>query len=97
MLAHIFLPHVLDVWFEREGRAFLMRVADDCCIGCEREGDARKSMAVLPKRFARLGLTIHPEKMAVIACGKPDARQASAIELCISNQCLLTVEKATWN
>jgi RNA-directed DNA polymerase len=33
---------------------------------------------VLPKRFARLGLTIHPEKTALIAFGKPDARQASA-------------------
>jgi hypothetical protein len=35
-------------------------------------------MAVLPKRFARLGLTIPPEKTAWIAFGKPDARQASA-------------------
>jgi hypothetical protein len=84
VLAHVFLPHVLDAWFEREGRprlkgrAFLSRVADDCCLGCEREGDARKIMAVLPKRFARVGLTIHPEKTAVIAFGKPDARQASA-------------------
>ncbi len=48
------------------------------CIGCEREADARKIMAVLPKRFARFGLTIHPEKTALIAFGKPHARQASA-------------------
>jgi RNA-directed DNA polymerase len=84
VLANIFLHHVLDEWFEREvrprlkGRAFLIRFADDFCIGCEREGDARKIMAVLPKRFARFGLTIHPEKTALIAFGKPDARQASA-------------------
>jgi RNA-directed DNA polymerase len=84
VLANVFLHHVLDEWFEREvrprlkGRAFLLRVADDFCIGGEREGDARQIMAVLPKRFARLGLTIHPEKTAVIAFGKPEARQASA-------------------
>jgi RNA-directed DNA polymerase len=82
--ANVFLHHVLDAWCEREvrprlrGRAFLMRFADDFCIGCELARDARKIMAVLPKRFARLGLTIHPEKTALIAFGKPDARQASA-------------------
>ena len=84
VLANIFLHHVLDAWFEREvrprlkGRAFLIRFADDFCIGCELEGDARKIMAVLPKRFARFGLTIHPEKTALIVFGKPEARQASA-------------------
>jgi RNA-directed DNA polymerase len=84
VLANVFLHHVLDEWFERDvrprlkGRGFLIRFADDFCIGCEREADARKIMAVLPKRFARFGLTIHPEKTALIAFGKPDARQASA-------------------
>lgn len=83
-LATSVLHHVLEEGFEREvrprlqGRAFRIRFADDFCIGCEREGDARKSMAVRPKRFARFGLTIHAEKTALIACGKPDARQASA-------------------
>jgi RNA-directed DNA polymerase len=84
VLANIFLHHVLDEWFEREvrprrkGRAFLSRIADDVCIGCEREGDARQSMAVLPRWFARFGLAIPSQKTALIACGKPDARQASA-------------------
>jgi group II intron reverse transcriptase/maturase len=84
VLAHILLHHVWDDWFERDvrprlkGRCFLLRFADDFCIGCELEVDARKIMAVLPKRFARFGLTIHPEKTALIAFRKPDARQASA-------------------
>ena len=47
-------------------------------IGCELEADARKIMAVLPKRVARFGLTIHPTKTALIAFRKPEARQASA-------------------
>jgi hypothetical protein len=50
----------------------------DFCIGCELETDARQIMAVLPKRCARLGLTMHPEKTVLIAFGKPAARRASA-------------------
>jgi hypothetical protein len=81
ILANIFLHHVLDEWFEQEvrprmkGRCFLIRFADDCVIGCELEGDARRIMAVLPKRFARFGLRIHPTKTALIAFRKPEAPQ----------------------
>src|SRR5256712_8182804 len=77
VLANIFLHQVLDEWFEHEvqprlkGRSFLIRFADDFVIGCELEADARKIMAVLPKRFARYGLTIHPTKTALIAFRKP--------------------------
>jgi hypothetical protein len=42
------------------------------------EADARKIMAVLPKRFARFGLRIHPTKTALRAFRKPSAYQASA-------------------
>ena len=83
VLANVFLHHVLDAWFEREvrprmkGRCFLIRFADDFVIGCEQEGDARKIMAVLPKRFARFGLTIHPTKTALIAFRKPEAHQGA--------------------
>ena len=58
-----------------QGRGFLRRFADDCVIGCEVEADARKIMAVLPKRFARFGLSIHPTKTALIAFRKPEAHQ----------------------
>src|SRR5256712_9038350 len=77
VLANIFLQQVLDAWFEHEvqprlkGRSFLSRFADDFVIGCELEADARKIMAVLPKRVARYGLTIHPTKTALIAFRKP--------------------------
>src|SRR5256885_6577065 len=77
VLANVVLHDVLDAWFEREvrprmqGRCFLIRFADDFVIGCELEADARKIMAVLPKRFARYGLTIHPTKTALIAFRKP--------------------------
>ena len=84
VLANIFLHYVLDEWFEQEvqprmqGRCFLIRFADDFVIGCESEADARRIMDVLPKRFARSGLTIHPTKTTLIAFRKPAARPESA-------------------
>src|SRR6266700_7773532 len=49
----------------------------DFVMGCEWEADARKLMAVLPKRFARFGLRIHPTKTALIAFRKPEAHQGA--------------------
>jgi group II intron reverse transcriptase/maturase len=80
LLANIFLHYVLDEWFVREvqprlqGRAYLIRFADDFVIACELEADARRLMEVLPKRFAKHGLTIHPEKTKLIEFGRPRTR-----------------------
>ena len=69
LLANIFLHEVLDEWYVRDvrprmrGRTFLIRFADDFVIGCEREDDARRLMAVLPNAFCAASvLTIHPTK-----------------------------------
>jgi len=84
MLANVFLHHVLDEWFVKDvhprmqGRCFLSRFADDFIIGCECEADARRIMEVLPKRFTRFRLTIHPEKTALIAFKRPPSRNQSA-------------------
>lgn len=80
LLANAYLHEVLDVWFEREvrprcrGRVFLVRYADDFVIACEREEDARKVFDVLPKRFERYGLTLHPEKTRLVRFGSPARR-----------------------
>ena len=50
----------------------------DFVIGCALEADARKIMAVLPKQFARYGLTIHPTKTALIAFRKPAGHSGAA-------------------
>lgn len=77
LLANIYLHEVLDTWFAQEvlprlkGKAFLVRYADDFVIGFETEEDARKVYEVLPKRFAKYGLTIHPEKTKLRRFGKP--------------------------
>ena len=83
LLANIFLHDVLDEWFVNEvlprmkGRCFLIRFADDFVIGCELEEDARRIMAVLPKRFARFKLTIHPKKTRLIEFRNPEQRRGS--------------------
>jgi RNA-directed DNA polymerase len=68
LLGNIYLHNVLDVWLERDvkprlrGRCILLRDADDFVILFERHDDARRVMAVLPKRMAKYGLELHPEK-----------------------------------
>lgn len=77
MLSNIFLHYVLDEWFERKvkprlhGRAFLIRYADDFVIGFSDEQDARRVMDVLPKRFGKHGLTLHPDKTRLVPFQKP--------------------------
>lgn len=78
LLANVYLHEVLDVWFEREvkprlrGSATLIRYADDAVLVFAEECDARRVMAVLPKRFAKYGLTLHPEKTKLIDFRRPD-------------------------
>jgi hypothetical protein len=40
-------------------------------IGFTREDDARRVMEVLPKRFGKYGLTIHPEKTKLVPFRRP--------------------------
>ena len=76
-LANAYLHEVLDTWFERtvkprlKGRAYLIRYADDAVLVFEREGDARRVLDVLPKRFGKYGLTLHPEKTRLVPFQRP--------------------------
>jgi RNA-directed DNA polymerase len=76
LLANIYLHHVLDKWFEDEvkprlkGKAYEIRFADDAILCFQQKEDAEKVLAVLPKRFAKFGLTLHPEKTRLIAFGQ---------------------------
>ena len=80
--ANIFLDHVWDEWLEREvkprmrGRCFLLRSAEAFVIGCEREDDARRILAVLAQRFARFQLTIHPQKTRLVQFQPPRRQDA---------------------
>lgn len=77
ILSNVYLHEVLDTWFERDvkprlvGRAFLVRYADDAVLVFEYEADARRVMEVLPKRFGKYGLALHPEKTRLIDFRRP--------------------------
>ena len=77
LLANVYLHEVLDLWFEQEvqprlrGRAYLVRYADDALLIFEEEGDARRVLDVLPKRFGRYGLKLHPEKTRLVDFRRP--------------------------
>jgi len=81
LLANVYLHKVLDEWYEQvvkprlKGRSFLVRFADDFIIGCEMESDARRIMKVLPQRFRRYGLTIHPRKTKLVKFSKPSRNE----------------------
>jgi RNA-directed DNA polymerase len=82
MLANIFLHYVLDLWFEKRvkphvgGRCHLVRYADDFVCLVETRRDAERLEQVLPKRFAKFGLTLHPEKTRMMSFGRHERQNA---------------------
>jgi RNA-directed DNA polymerase len=84
LLANVLLHEVLDQWFETQvksrlrGRAALVRYCDDFVILFEHEGDARRVLEVLPKRFGKYGLRLHPEKTRLVPFQRPKGRTAIA-------------------
>jgi RNA-directed DNA polymerase len=77
LLANVFLHDVLDEWFAQEvqprlrGRAYLVRYADDFVVLFAHEADARRVWAVLPQRFEKYGLALHPDKSRLIPFHRP--------------------------
>ena len=71
-LSNVFLHHVLDEWFEIEvkprlrGECALARFADDALMAFDNIVDAKRVLAVLGKRLARYGLTLHPDKTRLV-------------------------------
>jgi group II intron reverse transcriptase/maturase len=80
MISNVFLHYVLDLWFEQEvkprlkGHAYLIRYADDFVIGFRDHRDAQRVMEVIPKRFEKYGLTVHPTKTKLIPFSPPSTK-----------------------
>ena len=76
LLANIYLHYVLDEWFENEvkprlrGAAHEIRFADDAVLCFQYKEDADRVREVISKRFARYGLTLHPEKTRLLEFGR---------------------------
>ena len=88
VLANIYLHYVLDLWFETryaktcQGKAHLVRYADDFVACFESEQDAKRFVAELQERLAAFGLEVEPSKTAMLRFGdmapwacKRDGRQ----------------------
>ena len=77
LLANIYLHEVLDRWWVEEvqprlkGKSALVRFADDFVMAFAEKSDAERVLATLAKRFARFGLTLHPEKTRLVRFTRP--------------------------
>jgi group II intron reverse transcriptase/maturase len=85
LLANIYLHAVVDEWFVHDvkprlqSRALLVRYADDMVFVFAQEQDARRVFDVLPKRFERYGLELHPDKTRLLDFRRSDRKPGSDV------------------
>ena len=76
LLANVYLHYVFDLWVQRwrktqaHGDVIVVRFADDFIVGFEHREEAERFLTELRERFARFGLTLHPEKTRLIEFGR---------------------------
>jgi group II intron reverse transcriptase/maturase len=75
LLANIYLHYVFDLWVHRwrqtqaQGDVVLVRFADDFVVGFQYRHEAERFLAELRERFAKFGLSLHPDKTRLIEFG----------------------------
>ena len=80
LLANLYLHYVFDLWVARwrkqqaQGDVVVVRFADDFVVGFEHREEAVRFLADLRERFARFGLTLHPDKTRLIEFGRHATR-----------------------
>src|SRR5881628_3529339 len=76
LLANLYLHYVFDLWAQRwrkkqaRGDVVVVRFADDFVVGFEHREEAEQFLAELRERFAKFGLTLHPDKTRLIEFGR---------------------------
>jgi group II intron reverse transcriptase/maturase len=76
LLANLYLHYVFDLWVQRwrttqaQGDVVVVRFADDFVVGFQHRAEAERFLAELRERFARFGLTLHPDKTRLIEFGR---------------------------
>lgn len=81
ILANIYLHYVLDVWFEKKfarscnGKARLVRYADDYVACFTHESDAKRFMDEIVERLGKFGLEVEPSKTALLRFGNRAAKE----------------------
>ena len=72
ILANVYLHYVLDLWFEKvvkkhcDGEVYMCRYADDFVCAFQHKKDAERFFKVLPKRLAKFGLAVAPDKTKIL-------------------------------
>jgi RNA-directed DNA polymerase len=76
LLANLYLHYVFDLWVQRwrttraHGDVVVVRFADDFVAGFQHRAEAEGFLAELRARFARFGLTLHPDKTRLLEFGR---------------------------
>jgi group II intron reverse transcriptase/maturase len=71
ILANIYLHYALDLWFEKvikpqlQGRAMLVRYADDFVVAFQYKDEAERFYQELPERLKKFNLEVAPEKTSI--------------------------------
>jgi len=77
LLSNIYLHEVLDNWSVREvqprlkGKSTVVRFADDAVLVFQNKEDALRVLKVLPERFGKYKLTLHPGKTRLVRFTRP--------------------------
>jgi RNA-directed DNA polymerase len=75
LIANIFLHYGFDTWMTREFPGIRFeRFADDVVVHCVTERQARQVCEAIGRRFADIGLQLHPDKTRIVYC-KDDRRR----------------------
>jgi group II intron reverse transcriptase/maturase len=84
VLANIYLHYALDLWFEKRvkprlnGRAMLIRYADDFVVAFQYQHEAKQFYRALPNRLRKFNLDVAPEKTQLLRFSRfhPDRKQS---------------------
>src|SRR6266566_699512 len=69
LIANIFLHYGFDTWMTRQFPAVgFERFADDVVVHCGSERQARQIREAIGRRFAEIGLLMHPDKTKIVYC-----------------------------
>lgn len=75
LLANIYLHYAFDLWIQgwrkkqATGDVIVVRYADDFIVGFQHRHEAERFLTALRQRFAKFGLTLHPDKTRLIEFG----------------------------
>jgi RNA-directed DNA polymerase len=90
LLANIYLHYVLDLWFEKkyrkscEGKATLIRYADDFVVSFDKKEEAERFLKELKDRLAAFNLTLAVDKTRLLEFGRRSLHNTAKGKACVN-------------